>query len=352
VSVFLAWLHLYCKVSHENCKMACLFILQIVQAAQLIPAKYFNSKMFAKDVQTDIKKLCNTTNLVKTIVCPACFCLYQTTNIPSNCTFKAVKGTNQCDKPLFRSKTSFQGISDKGAFHLKPYCLNSTKLLIAVQVPQTTYIMQSMLSWVMWFLNKNETEKGLDSWALVVHHKSSEFVEDIQQTPAWKSLKWLLASSPDDPPALHLAMNLFIDWFNPLGNKKAGKLHLMGVLAFNCLNLPPTTQNLLQNCCITGIMPGTAKIFCGLHKPSVSMINHVLSPIVNKLLVLEKGFQVWTHQYPNGQMVQIKLLGLVRDIVATHKVAGYASHSVVCLCSFCVCNIRERSALQLARERS
>ncbi|KAG0151204.1 hypothetical protein CROQUDRAFT_706042, partial [Cronartium quercuum f. sp. fusiforme G11] len=264
--------------------------------------------MFAKDVQTDIKKLCNATDLVKTIACPVCFCLYQTTNVPPNCTFKAVKGANQCNEPLFQSKSSFQGISNK--------------------VPRTTYITQSILSWVTWFLNKNETEKDLDSWALVVHHKSSEFVEDIQQTPAWKSLKWLPASSQDDPPALHLAMNLFIDWFNPLGNKQAGKSHSMGVLAFNCLNLPPTTRNLLQNCCITGITPG-------LHEPSVSMINHVLSPIVDELLVLEKGFQVRTHQYPHGQMVQIKLLGLVGDIVATHKVTGYASHSAVCFCSFC-----------------
>ncbi|KAG0146892.1 hypothetical protein CROQUDRAFT_92030 [Cronartium quercuum f. sp. fusiforme G11] len=206
-----------------------------------MPAKYFNSKIFAKDVRTNINNLCNTANLFKTIACPACFHLYPTTDVPSNCTFKVAKGAKKCEEPLFRSKPSFHSISDKGACHLKPYHLDSTKLLINVQIPRSTYITQNILSWVMWFLNKKETEADMDSWANVVHRKSPNIVEDIQQTPSWKSLQWLPASSPEDPPTLHLAMNLFIDWFNPLGNKQAGKSHSMGLIALNCMNLPPNT---------------------------------------------------------------------------------------------------------------
>lgn len=301
--------------------------------------------MFAQDVRTIIKQLNITPDLVKTISCPACFCLYSTTDVPSNCTFKAVKGAKKCDEPLFKSRTNFQAISDKGAFHLKPYRLDPKKLLISVQVPKSTYTTQTLLSWVTWFLNKRESEEEIEAWKITVGQKSIDFVEDIQQTPAWKNLKWLSATSPAEPPPLHLAMNLFIDWFNPMGNKQAGKSHSMGLIALNCMNLPPNTRNLLRNFCIAGITPGT-------HELSVSNINNVLAPIVDQLLLLDQGVRVCTHQYPNGRTVQIKLLGLVGDVVGTHKVAGYASHSATCFCSYCVCKVQDRPSLQLEREQT
>ncbi|KAG0147418.1 hypothetical protein CROQUDRAFT_656150 [Cronartium quercuum f. sp. fusiforme G11] len=118
----------------------------------------------------------------------------------------------------------------------------------------------------------------------------------------------------------------------------------MGLIAFNCLNLPPTTCNKLGNYCIAGITPGT-------HEPLVTTINHVLSPIINQLLALNTGVNIHTHAYPNSRLVQVKLLGLVGDVVGTHKVAGYASHSATCFCSYCNCMIQQRSKLQIGRQR-
>ncbi|KAG0152478.1 hypothetical protein CROQUDRAFT_649904 [Cronartium quercuum f. sp. fusiforme G11] len=118
----------------------------------------------------------------------------------------------------------------------------------------------------------------------------------------------------------------------------------MGLIAFNCLNLPPTTHNKLGNYCIAGITPGT-------HKPSVTTINHVLSPIIDQLLTLNTGVNIHTHAYPNGRLVQVKLLGLVGDVVGTHKVAGYALHSATCFCSYCDCMIQQHSKLQIGRRR-
>ncbi|KAG0150416.1 hypothetical protein CROQUDRAFT_652323, partial [Cronartium quercuum f. sp. fusiforme G11] len=118
----------------------------------------------------------------------------------------------------------------------------------------------------------------------------------------------------------------------------------MGLIAFNCLNLPPTTHNKLSNYCIAGITPGT-------HEPSVTTINHVLSPIIDQLLTLNTGVNIHTHAYPNGQLVRVKLLGLVGDVVGTHKVAGYALHSATCFCSYCDCTIQQRSKLQIGRRR-
>lgn len=317
VSGFLTWLNLSCKVSHANCKKARLFILQIAQAAQRLPEGSITSNLFAKDVCTDIKSLNITPDLVKTVACPACFHLYPTTNVQDTCKFKEVKGAKKCDEPLFRCKISFPAISDKGKQHLKPYRLVPERLLLEVQIPRLLYFTQKIVSWVTWFLNKEEMEDGIESWDTLVAKKPAEVVEDIQQAPAWKSLGWLQTTSLYDPPALHLVFSLFIDWFNPMGNKQAGKKLSMGLIAMNCLNMLPKTRRLLSNFCIAGMT-------LGAHQPSVTTVNHFLSPIVNQLLILKEGIKICTKKFPGGRLVQIKLLGMVGDVVATHKVCGYA----------------------------
>lgn len=135
VFVFLSRRHLYGQISQENCKIARKYIINIVQAGQLMPACSFTKKLFPRDVRTVLKTLQIAPKLVKTVVCPACFYLYPTNSVPSNCIFKAVKGAVVCNEPLFLSKHNYEGISDKGACHLQPYWLDSTKPLVTVDVP-------------------------------------------------------------------------------------------------------------------------------------------------------------------------------------------------------------------------
>ncbi|KAI7933051.1 hypothetical protein MJO29_017053 [Puccinia striiformis f. sp. tritici] len=47
------------------------------------------------------------------------------------------------------------------------------------------------------------------------------------------------------------------------------------------------------------------------------------------------GFKVSTHKFPQGRKVSVHLGVLIGDIVATHKVAGHASHSATQPCSWC-----------------
>ncbi|MBW0520715.1 hypothetical protein O181_060430 [Austropuccinia psidii MF-1] len=64
-------------------------------------------------------------------------------------------------------------------------------------------------------------------------------------------------------------------------------------------------------------------------------MNNVLKPLVNELIELNKTIRIQTYQEPEGQNVRVKLQALLGDVVATHKVAGFTSHSRCKFCSWC-----------------
>ncbi|KNZ55608.1 hypothetical protein VP01_2634g2 [Puccinia sorghi] len=63
--------------------------------------------------------------------------------------------------------------------------------------------------------------------------------------------------------------------------------------------------------------------------------NNILSPLVDELIRINTGILIPTHQSPSGRFVQVKLLCLYGDVLATKKVTGYTSHSATKFCSFC-----------------
>jgi hypothetical protein len=175
-----------------------------------------------------------------------------------------------------------------------------------------------------WLLSNPNTEKAIDDWVQTNQDlKDQGYFSDIQNGKVFMNTKW-----KNKPHMLKLGLSLFVNWFNPRGNKISGKVQSTGVLALSCLNLPPTFCNKLSHMCIAGITPRP-------YSPDPHSFNHLLTPIVDKLIKLDTGIIIPTYQFPAGRFVQIKLLCVYGDVLATKKVVGYASHFATKFCSFC-----------------
>ncbi|KNZ59353.1 hypothetical protein VP01_1751g6 [Puccinia sorghi] len=118
----------------------------------------------------------------------------------------------------------------------------------------------------------------------------------------------------------------------------------VGIILMNCMNLPPAMRSKIQYTFLAGITPGPSA-------PSMTTITHLLKPLVDELVAMNTSFTVLTHQYPSGRSVRVKLLPLIGDLGATHKVAGFASHSAKKFCSWCNVTKDETSQLKIGPPR-
>lgn len=290
-----------------------------------------------KSTQTILKNELSV-HLVKIVCCPKCFTLYHPPNLPDHCKYCETPKSKPCESPLFAEKNLFVGSS-----HLGKFQASNSRLRInqtpSVGIPQCTFIIQKLKVWLEWFLKVPTIEKEIDDWTQKAKELPAEVITDIQQGNAWKQLSW--TNSWDD---LRLVFSLFVDWFNPRGNKLAGKQESVGLIAMNCLNLPPKIRNKLAYTFVAGITPGP-------DSPSMTTITHLLKPLIDELVDLAEPFRLPTPSHPSGRLCQVKLLPLVGDLGGTHKVAGYASHSAKYYCSWCSSTNDKRPLLKIGDPR-
>lgn len=165
--------------------------------------------------------------------------------------------------------------------------------------PHLMYHTQEFSSWLKWFLNAPGVESAIDSWKEKVRYPTGNGVIDIQQSMASKSFStW--AKKKLFKNKIWLTFSLYANWFNPFGNKLAGQQESMGVMALTCLDLPVQTRNKHRNIFIAGIIPAP-------HKPDMTTISHILSPLIDELLLLHHGIYIKTPQFPNGRKVSAHL---------------------------------------------
>jgi len=126
--------------------------------------------------------------------------------------------------------------------------------------------------------------------------------------------------------------SLGLDFFNPGGNKQAGKKKSIGLISLICLNLPISLQNLPENMFLFGVIPGP-------NEPPLQCTNHYLGPLVDVML------QFWspgvrysrTYEHFYGVVVLAALVCVVCDLLAARKVVGFASPKHTHMCALCHC---------------
>ena len=144
-------------------------------------------------------------------------------------------------------------------------------------------------------------------------------MSSIWDSPAWHSLGSFTTTRGN------LTFAYFIDWFNPLLNKTAGKTISIMLI---CLNLPYELRHSVENTFFAGITPPPKE-------PTVTTITAVSNPIVDHLQAMFHGKLIRTHRHPNGTLKRMAVLPVIADLMAIHKVLGFAGVLATNFCSFC-----------------
>lgn len=184
------------------------------------------------DVRTALKHVPNLEPSITTYAtCPTCCCIYRPDSsqphdpYPRVCTFiETDKGP--CSTPLVKRHVESNGK--------------------VVHRPIKTFGYQNAFAWIATLLARPGLDPLLESAWRPSSQTPSEGIDDrwrdIWDAPAIQEFM-----GPDGKTrfsvqtngSVHLVFSLFVDWFNPFGNKKAGKSHSLGAIYMACLNLPP-----------------------------------------------------------------------------------------------------------------
>jgi hypothetical protein len=132
--------------------------------------------------------------------------------------------------------------------------------------------------------------------------------------------------------------SLCVDYFNPLGNKQAGKKKSVGLISMVCLNLPPELRYKPENMFLFGVVPGP-------HEPPLACLNHYLSYLIDELLEFwHTGVRYSrTNAYYFGRVVRCALICLVCDLPAARKTNGFASFKHSEMCAICHCKSQPKT---------
>ncbi|KNZ54559.1 hypothetical protein VP01_2913g3 [Puccinia sorghi] len=234
------------------------FVVSAKKTAELLVIVLFlSSRHFASQTITKFLRL--YPQLEKHIFCPKCSTLYKPEDAPTTCLdCKSAKAQIYGEEIFKHLKnmphSEYQAVSYSCNYKPPPTCHFT---------PHLMYHTQEFSSWLKWFLNAPGVESAIDSWKEKLLNMGQEKVVQEQN------------------------MTYFF-------------IESMGVMALTCLDLPVQTRNKHRNIFIAGIIPAP-------HKPDMTTISHILSPLIDELLLLHHGIYIKTPQFPNGRKVSAHL---------------------------------------------
>ena len=245
--------------------------------------------------------------------CPACYASYSIQNAPPKCTHCITPGVQPCNEPL----DTWRHRRRQGP----------------IKVPRAFYSTQDFEAWLTHFLGRPEVETLLEqSWN---HVPSHDTMYGLWDSPAWTGFQNGWTSGRH-----HLTFSIYIDWFNPYGNKIGGKVVSCGAIMLVCMNLPPEHRFRLGNMFFAGMTPPP-------YSPNVTAINELTEPIICQLLTFWPGKVIPTFQHPNGVLVGVAILPVLADLPALRKLCGYLSFSATYFCTWCRCRQSDLERLDL-----
>jgi hypothetical protein len=153
-----------------------------------------------------------------------------------------------------------------------------------------TFGYQTMKSWLGRLLSRPDIEKAI---AETTSQRQQPIFPRIQNLwvpgpikDVWDAEVFCSFQGPDGqswldapPGELRLIVSLFVDWFNPFGNKTAGKSVSVGTIYMVCMNLPVHLRYQIENVYLVGIIPSP-------QEPNIDHVNNYLRPLIDELLLL------------------------------------------------------------------
>jgi len=179
-------------------------------------------------------------------------------NYPEICSHQQFNGGPECGTPLLKSK-NIDGVT--------------------VGLPIKPFTAFCFKDWLGALLSRPGLEAKMDE-AWIQHNKGgsgSDEMEDILDGEILRNF--------EGPDGKHFSIggtegryvfSLGMDFFNPLGNKQAGKKKSVGMISLVCLNLPIELRYRPENMFLLGVIPGPKE-------PPLACLNHYLTPVVDAL---------------------------------------------------------------------
>jgi len=233
--------------------------------------------------------------------------------------------------PTTCTRKEFPQGSACGSQLLKPQHVNGVTIL----VPIKRFVAFSFKDWLAGLLSRPGFEDMMDdAWKQCKKsHGHGVKMKDIFEGDIIRNFL-----GPDgkhfsygDKEGRYL-FSLAVDYFNPLGNKAAGKPWSVGMVSLVCLNLPIELRYQAENMFLFGVIPGPKE-------PPLDCINHYLTPLVDVLQEFWSPGVRFSRTYKRfyGRVVRSAMVCVVCDLLAARKTIGFASHNHTQMCAMCHC---------------